>query len=390
MSEVRVKKRDFFTEVQCEDGPSVYSCKGCQKEVRESAFYSHLQRSTCGEKFLSFAKKQKAELLAPKAALYVDDEASDPYAETRDEDGSEVVDVEVPEVMAIDALDAHVETMDEGESDDEDAEDVGRDMFPNMLAMTEEDNEAIYLGCVADDAEDYGGNQDLMYPEWNGDKVQEYRCKLQHPLYEAPEGHCRVKLIDAIFFLLKMKHVNRLGHKVLDCFIHSLHSFLLPSNNILPPSLHLCKRVLGVDKWHKFERHVCDNEGCSGYLYDHLDHAQWKESDTCPLCNQTRFVRVGSSDQLKPRYWFIHLGLESALDDFFEDTWWVEQLGQQRDESVQGSFWASEEWRRIKGWVRDHMHEDFKPKLFSLYDLLLDWLEPYNSCQHSTGLMSIR
>ena len=68
----------------------------------------------------------------------------------------------------------------------------------------------------------------------------------------------------------------------------------------------------------------------------------------------------------------------------------VQQLGQHRDETVQGSFWATEEWRRIKGWVHDHMHEDFKPKLFSLYDLLLDWLEPYNSCQHSTGLMSIR
>ena len=271
MSEVKVKKVAFFTQVQCENGSSMYKCLGCKQELKRKSFHGHLKRSNCGPKFAEFEKQKQQELRSGESALYVhdgvrDDEASDPYAETRDEDGSEVVDVEVPEVMAIDALDAHVETMDEGESDDEDAEDVGRDMFPNMLAMTEEDNEAIYLGCVADDAEDYGGNQDLMYPEWNGDKVQEYRCKLQHPLYEAPEGHCRVKLIDAIFFLLKWKHVNRLGHKVLDTLIHSLHSFLLPSNNILPPSLHLCKRVLGVDKWHKFERHVCDNEGCSGYI----------------------------------------------------------------------------------------------------------------------------
>jgi hypothetical protein len=394
----RITVKEYFSEVLRDNELPLYKCRGCKKNLELNSIHSHIKRTACNRSFEEFKKKKKQERETPGSALCVDDEPCDLHGETTYEDGSELEDNEVGDVMATDeALDAHVETMDEGESDDdaettddEDAEDVCGDIFPDMLAMTEEDNEAIYLGCVADDAEDYGGDQDLRYPEWNGDKVQQYRCKLQHPLYEGPEGHCRVKLIDAIFFLLKMKHVNRLGHKVLDCFIHSLHSFLLPSNNILPPSLHLCKRVLGVDKWHKFERHVCDNEGCSGYLYDHLDRAQWKESDTCPLCNQTRFVRVGSSDQLKPRYWFIHLGLESALDDFFEDTWWVEQLGQQRDESVQGSFWASEEWRRIKGWVRDHMHEDFKPKLFSLYDLLLDWLEPYNSCQHSTGLMSIR
>ena len=186
----------------------------------------------------------------------VDDEPCDLHGETTYEDGSALEDNEVGDVMATDeALDAHVETMDEGESDDdaettddEDAEDVGGDILRDMLAMTEEDNEAIYLGCVADDAEDYGEDEENRYPEWNNDKVQEYRSKLQHPLYEGPKGHCRVKLIDAIFYLLKMKHVNRLGHKVLDNFIHSLHSFLLPSNNILPPSLHLCKRVLGVWK----------------------------------------------------------------------------------------------------------------------------------------------
>ncbi len=379
----------------------MYKCLGCKQELKRKSFHGHLKRSNCGPKFVEFEKQKQQELRSGESALYVhdgvtDDEASDPDVEATDNDGSQLVHNEVGDVMATDeCIDALVETNDvetTDESEDEDAEDVDGDRFADMVAATEEDNEDIYLGLVADDAEDYGEDEENRYPEWTNDKVQEYRSKLQHLLYEGPKGHCRVKLIDAIFYLLKMKHVNRSGHKALDGLIHSLHTYLLPSNNILPPSLHLCKRVLGVDKWYKFERHVCDHEGCTGYLYPHLDRAKWKEhaEDTCPMCEQTRFVTVGSSDQLKPRYWFIHLGLGSALSDFFEDSWWVQQLGQHRDETVQGSFWATEEWRRIKGWVRQHMNQEFAPKLYSLYDLLLDWLEPYNSCQHSTGVISIR
>ena len=90
------------------------------------------------------------------------------------------------------------------ESEDEVDEDVGGGMFSNMLSMTDEDNEAIYQGCVADDAEEYGDDEDSKYPEWTANRVQEYRSKLQHPLYEGLGVHCRVNLIDAIFFLLKI------------------------------------------------------------------------------------------------------------------------------------------------------------------------------------------
>ena len=113
----------------------------------------------------------------------------------------------------------------------------------------------------------------------------------------------------------------------------------------------------------------------------------------CPECGLSRFatVNMGSCKVLKPRSWFIYLGLPDALEDFFDDDWWTAQRGKHRDVNEEGSYWGSEEYNRMKQWLQNEVREDYDDaQRFSPYDLLLDWLEPYDSCQHSTGVVSTR
>lgn len=193
--------------------------------------------------------------------------------------------------------------------------------------------------------------------------------------------------------MLKLKHDRKLDQTALDAIISALSGYFLPKDNILPPSLHLCKRVLGVQLWHKKERHCCDNPNCVGHVYEYVDRSNWTEhsKEACPGCGESRFVevRMGSSTRLKPRYWFIHLGVKDALQDFFEDAWFTEQRGNHRDASQAGTYWGGEEYNRMKKWLHDR-DVDFDSKDHSPYDLLLDWLQPYNSCSYSTGILSIR
>jgi hypothetical protein len=59
MSEVKVKKVAFFTQVQCENGSSVYKCLGCKQELKRKSFHGHLKRSNCGPKFAEFEKQKQ-------------------------------------------------------------------------------------------------------------------------------------------------------------------------------------------------------------------------------------------------------------------------------------------------------------------------------------------
>lgn len=195
-----------------------------------------------------------------------------------------------------------------------------------------------------------------------------------------------MRLIDAIYWILKYKRQGRVEHKSIDSMLHWMANYLLPDGNLLPPSLHLCKRVLQVKSWREKERHVCDS--CDqGHLFQKRDKKHWNCDEKCPHCSETRFVllREGGVNRLRPRAWFIDLGLEDAIKSMFEDTWWTKQRGQHRDVHDEASYWASKECQRMKQTLPDFDSEKNSP-----YDLLLDWVEPYNSATHSVGLMAIR
>lgn len=179
------------------------------------------------------------------------------------------------------------------------------------------------------------------------------------------------------------------------------YSAFLPSpGNILPSSLHMCKRILEVDQWHERERHVCDSEDCRGHLFDKLPKKDWasKKDEKCPCCQRPRFRTVikGGKEVIELNVsWYIDLGLEDAIRTFFADENWVEQRAKHRIVEP-GSYWGSPEQERMAQFFKDNLDEwgncDYSVECLdhSPYDLLLDWLEPYNSATYSVGVVALR
>jgi hypothetical protein len=202
--------------------------------------------------------------------------------------------------------------------------------------------------------------------------------------------------VDVLFFIVKLHMDSRIDRAALNSLLHFLAKELLPVGNLLPPSLHLCKKVLGVESWRAKERHVCNSEKCVGHVFGHLDRKEWNhhKHEQCPNCHTSRFVekKIGNKEVLFPRAWYLDLGLESAIKHMFEDTWFTSQRGKHRDPDVPGSYWASPECQRMAEAIKKHMggDVDFLSEENSPYHLLLDWLEPYNSATYSVGVVAIR
>ena len=74
---------------------------------------------------------------------------------------------------------------------------------------------------------------------------------------------CRLTMVEAIFYLLTMKQMQRMGTTAFNQHVKFLQ-LLLPDGNILPPSLHLMRRAIGCSNWSDYEEHVCDRDGCQG------------------------------------------------------------------------------------------------------------------------------
>jgi hypothetical protein len=194
--------------------------------------------------------------------------------------------------------------------------------------------------------------------------------------------------------LLEHKHKHGVGRVAFDHHVKFLQSVALPKGNLLPKSGYLLKAAVGADDWQKYELHVCEGgPGCKGYVWDHITGKEWEahKEDKCPNCNTSRFVDVkhGSRCRLKPRHWYIELGVEEGIRDFFANPEWCEQRGEHRDWTPgNGCYWGGTEARRLRdGGPALRIFTDRKRS--SPYDLLLDWLEPYNSVAHSVGSCTV-
>lgn len=258
----------------------------------------------------------------------------------------------------------------------------------------ESDAEEDLLGDYDDDFD--GNDDDTMAGDTYGGKeardVQFYKDHLLDPLFPG----CPSRTIDTIFFMLHHKRETRMERSALDKQLHFMSTHLLPEGNNLPPSLHMCKRVLGVEQWHEKQRHVCDADDCAGYVFPQIHKKDWEQhaEDVCKCCSRPRFQRVtrGRKTPLKLNVsWFIDLGLEEAIRSFFDDERFVEQRAKHRHVAP-GSYWGSSEHVRMANWLRDNWGADYSIdcKEHSPYDLLLDWLEPYNSAAYSVGVVALR
>ncbi len=73
----------------------------------------------------------------------------------------------------------------------------------------------------------------------------------------------------------------------------------LPQGNLLPPSLYLMKKVIGVREPVDYEHHVCRND-CM--VFTDLARDQWPQhaADKCDKCGAQRFEAVGPKGVLRP------------------------------------------------------------------------------------------
>ena len=90
------------------------------------------------------------------------------------------------------------------------------------------------------------------------------------------------------------KHMNDQAFKLLLCALSSS----LPAGHILPATIYLADKLVGLHDMEQVERHACV---CGYHCWDHLPHEQWWEhrADECPICQTSRFVM--KHKKLKPR-----------------------------------------------------------------------------------------
>jgi hypothetical protein len=125
--------------------------------------------------------------------------------------------------------------------------------------------------------------------------------------------------VQAVHFLLAWQRRYKVKDTAFDELAGYLADVLLPEDNYLPRSLHLVRKVVGVDNWRQYEVQLCAGEGCPGHVYKQLQSEEYEahRDDKCPVCNiHPRFetVRRGNKTVLQPHWWMIHLPLAKVRE----------------------------------------------------------------------------
>ena len=133
----------------------------------------------------------------------------------------------------------------------------------------------------------------------------------------------------------------------------------------------------------------------SGHVFDQVPRKKWKDhvDEKCPNCNGPRFDILPTSNGkrlLQPYKMYIDFNLQEQ----YLDLKYSKEVPIQRQMDA-GSFFASKEAERLRqftvdrGFVPDIPGQGIHPDI-GTYEIGLDWLEPWNSVNYSTGLVIIR
>ena len=163
---------------------------------------------------------------------------------------------------------------------------------------------------------------------------------------------------------------------------------LLPKNNSCPRSWYMLKRLVGYQDVKDVEYHVCVNDcHCFGRRPDKgLENSV--ATEVCPVCSEPRFTTKLTQTGVKwvPRKVFYYFELRQLIQrGFFGNKEWCGLRGTGRDE-YPGDFYSSEEAKRIDARLGGAL---FHPDN-SGYEIGMDWAQPYDFKQHSTGVVCIR
>lgn len=75
-------------------------------------------------------------------------------------------------------------------------------------------------------------------------------------------ANAAVCVIQAIWMLIAWKYTYNVTDTAFDALVHMLHTLFLPAGNLLPPSYHLFKAVLGIKDLSCYQWHACPAEKC--------------------------------------------------------------------------------------------------------------------------------
>lgn len=110
------------------------------------------------------------------------------------------------------------------------------------------------------------------------------------PLYPK----CPISVIQAVFFLLSIKHEFTIADVAFDQILWAVW-FMLPSGTAFPRSLYLCKVMMGVRPLSDYEWHACSN--CDRHVWG--PSLPKLASDCCPKCQHPRF-KPHAAEKLVP------------------------------------------------------------------------------------------
>ncbi|GMH35009.1 hypothetical protein BSKO_02870 [Bryopsis sp. KO-2023] len=197
---------------------------------------------------------------------------------------------------------------------------------------------------------------------------------------------------ETVAFFMRLKLDGKISKEIVDKICSFVANRILPKENKMPSSLHVMKKMMDVPSWEEYSRHVCTRKLClNGYTWRPLPKEKWEEHkhDKCPNCDGPRFQ--SKKGKLLPVDFYIDLKIEDVIKhDFFTDPTFCSMRGKARD-TAPGSYLAGEEASRMRGWVDSNIQSgEFDGANNSIYDVLIDWTQPFDSVHHSTGIVGLR
>jgi hypothetical protein len=156
----------------------------------------------------------------------------------------------------------------------------------------------------------------------------------------------------------------------------------LPPGNLFPRSLHICMGIADCQHFTSVMHHVCP-KGCCRFEDLRADQFQEHVGDECPQCGARRF-KTGPRGALQPAAVVYDFGLAATIQDLFCDPDWCELRCKGR--GTAGDYYSSTEAARLHAAagadIRDHKT--------SVYELGIDWFQPFRRSSHSIGLVVLR
>lgn len=227
---------------------------------------------------------------------------------------------------------------------------------------------------------------------------------LHEPIYVG----ARMTVLQATFLAMHEKREGRVRDGVFDRQCRVMKEVILPKGNLYPGSLYLMRKVLGCQEADDVSIHMCVN-GCQSW--EHVPRRLWKHhaDDTCPSCGSARFLR-NQSGILRPQKEFFYFGLQRAVQHQFCNPSFRDLRGVARPEAGRYSneYYGSPECARLHeaagiktvSWTdvqsasddqRQEMEDQWR--LYqdtSVWDLGMDFFQPYDTRAYSIGLILLR